>query len=221
METIMPELTRWQFYALITVQAVLGILLCVAMYYLGVRNDAHENQRNHPKTKWIANKMAYLCIIIAGITSYLAVPDLYDSFINDISDKAASAVTNTIFGSTSDDAVITEDAGTPVWGNPNQAQNEIITLMGGFWFHLGFAIYFFCFNYSNVSIGKKLLKLPAYLILASIILLYPKEFHYFRPSEFGELIIMLILSGVLIALTHDFSRKQSLPPIPGQLNGQA
>lgn len=217
----MESMTLWQFYAVFAVLFVSGVLLCWAMLTLGARNPI----LGHRTAQWAANirdKLFIAFIILAGIASYQTLPDIFNAFTSDVStvvaeatvDLGEKAIRGEDLGPGVDLSTSLREATTGViWGEYNESQHNALMLMTGFWFFLAWCCFVGNYAKSPSSWWQKFLKIVAYPLLTSVILLWPMNVHYLNADELTFPAVMLLVAGVLIAASHDWS--PAPPPLPG------
>lgn len=215
------HMTKWQFYAEFAVQFVLGIGFCYAMYELSLRNPILGWTPN--KTfDTLRSKLGMGLIVLAGVFSYFALPTVYHAFLDDVEmvvdstvDKAVGDVvdgkTPSDFGLSGSDNVNGNPAEV-IWGEPNETQRDTFKLMSGFFIALGLCCYVWNFHASRVGVGKKLLKVFGYTVLSIVPLFQPMKLHRFTWDEVQTEVVCLIIAGVCIVLSHDWSKLP--PPVP-------
>ena len=211
-------MTLWQFYAELAVQSVMGVLFCWALYRLGGR-DPKLGWKPGKLKNWFQEKILYILILAAGLASFDLLPNLYHSFINDVSGAAAEAVVNSA-GAAIDGTLETPDvqelkemASGVVWGEMDPTQYESLTLMSAFWLFFGWCCYLAGYCASPVNFFIKLVKALGYCCLSSAMILLPMCMHQFTWEEFESPFYFLAIAAICIAATHSWTRKMP-PPLP-------
>ena len=155
----------------------------------------------------------------AGLASFDLLPNLYHSFINDVSGAAAEAVVNSA-GAAIDGTLETPDvqelkemASGVVWGEMDPTQYESLTLMSAFWLFFGWCCYLAGYCASPVNFFIKLVKALGYCCLSSAMILLPMCMHQFTWEEFESPFYFLAIAAICIAATHSWTRKMP-PPLP-------
>lgn len=214
----MPHLTLWQFYSQVGMQIVLGVAFVALMIWLGGRNPRLGWKSPYWAVK-LRDGLAVVFIFMAGIASYNTLEDLFHAFSYDVADTVVEggfdiiekAASDDVSGGTISNAPVDDSA--PVWGEAGEEQHTTLMLLAGFWICLGCWCYLLGYKSSYVGWWKKLLKPVGYFLAAVPLMLWPMEIHYFTWSELSTGVVMLIIGGVLILLTHDFS--PAPPALPG------
>ena len=209
----LPLMTKWQFYAEFAVQFVLGCAYCYAMIKLGGRNP-RLGRESKPWAENFRYKLGGAFMILAGIFSYFTLPTVYHAFVDDVSSSAAEVATEAITGTLEHSSVTITATDGLIWGQASETQHEAFILMAGFFIALGWCMYVWGFKASAVGWGKKLLKIVGYAVLSCIPLFQPMKLHYFTWNEVSTEVVCLIIAGVCIALSHDWSKLP--PPLPQQ-----
>ncbi len=213
----MPPLTKWQFYAEFAVQFALGIAYCYGMYKLSDRNP-QLGWKPKPFFEKVRNKMGVGLIILAGLFSYLALPTVYHAFLDDVDvviDHAVDKTVDDVMEGKVPNLSVDEAASEPsevTWGEANETQHDTFLLMAAFFITLGLCCYVWNFHASKVGIGKKLLKVVGYSLVSMVPLIQPMKLHRFTWDEVQTEAVCLIIAGVCIALSHDWSKLP--PPLP-------
>ena len=221
--TSLPIMTKWQFYAMFAVQFALGVLFGYAMFYLSDR-DPKLGWKPSRFMQWVRDKLFVILIVLAGIASFQLLPDIFKAFTSDAVDVIGETIANTATNAMDGKIDASElphisvyDEGRVVWGEPDEAQNEALVLMSGFWLFIGWFIYVGGFKASPVGFFKKLIKVIAYSCLSCILLFTPMDLHYFTFDEIAPSAALLVIGVVGVLVTY--SGNKLPPPLPAPENG--
>lgn len=207
----------WQFYAVFFVMCVVGVALCYAMFLLSERCPL-LGHKTAPWAMRMRNNLTTGFLIVAGAVSYFSLPDIVNAFTSDVTEK----VVNTSFDmgekvlkgkDISQDYNIGNETrkmlSGAIWGEYNSSQKQSLWLMTSFWFFLAWMIYVGNYHKSPSNWWQKACKIIAYPALSLVIVFFPINVHYFNMSELKVPLILLVVAGALIALSHD---RTPLPP---------
>lgn len=217
----MEPMTLWQFYAVFFVMCVVGVGLCIAMFWLSARNPLLGRKRG-TWAESVRNKLMIGFLIMAAIASYGIFEDITHAFSSDVAEVVANTTVDlgekVIKGESIQNDVnvgegIKDSFSGTIWGEYDSSQKNTLYLMTGFWFCLAWCVYFGNFAKSSSAWWQKLCKIIAYPCLTFTIIFFPLNVHYFNSSELTTPLVFLIIAGVLILVSHD---RTPLPPdLPG------
>lgn len=218
METVyLPMMTRWQFYAMFGVQFVLGVAYCLAMFWCATRDPVLE-WKPSPLVDKLQNKVGFGLFIVAAVTSYFSLPDVFYAFVEDASSGASEVIVETateVLDGTyraPGGRALQEYLSGVIGGQPNDTQHTALLLMAVFWISLGWCAYTLDFKPSPVGVWKKLVKPVGYAALTALMCLVPMCLHRFSWAELQLPLLLSVVAGACIAASHTYNRVQP-PPV--------
>ena len=219
-------MTLWQFYAVFLVMCVVGVGICWAMLKLGARCPLLGRKRDTWAEK-IRYKLMIGFLFVAAIASYETLPDMVNAFKNDLTDVATETAMDLGERAINGEDVSQEIGkmsniempreGEVIWGEYDKSQSRTLHLLTAFWFALAWMCYVGNFAKSSSSWWQKLCKIIAYPLLSLVVVSFPLGAHYLNSDELMVPLALLVISGVLIVVSHD---RTPLPPaLPDMKNG--
>lgn len=216
----MEPMTLWQFYAVFLVMCVVGVGLCVAMFYLSARNPLLGHKSAH-WAEYIRYKLMIGFLILAAVVSYGIFEDISNAFTHDLTDVVVDTTWDVgekiIKGESIQEDInvgegIKDSFSGTIWGEYDESQKTTLIMMSGFWFFLSWCVYVGNFAKSPSSWWQKLCKIIGYPFLTLVIFFFPLNVHYFNRSELMTPLVFLIIAGVFIFISHDYTPRP--PKIP-------
>lgn len=215
LETTLPGLTKWQFYAMATTLFIVGAAYCCVQFRLAFR-DTIDDCTFDQKTTDRNSKIGLGLLIAMAFISYFFLPSLYYSIINDVSASVAETVVDAgaaaITGGDIDTSAYSVDLKGLIWGWPQNSDFQLAVYgMPLCAFLLGMCLYIGMAQPSPVSMGKKALKVLLQVALLVALLSF-NNLHYFNGGELALVAGSIAASVALYYVTRADERDLANPP---------
>lgn len=215
METTLPGLTKWQFYAMATTLFLVGLAYCYVQFRLAFRDTLDDYKFNKKTSDRNAN-IAVTLLIIMAIVSFFFVPALFSSITADVAESVVNTVvevgTAAINNSNIDTSAYSVSLTGLIWGWPqNDDLKFAIYGLPLCAFLLGMCVYIGMAQPSPVGKGKRALKVLLQVTLLVTLLSF-NNLHYFDATELGIVAAGIVASAVLYYVTRADERDLANPP---------
>lgn len=218
LQSALPGLTQWQFYAMAATLFVVGCVYCYIQMRLAFRDtlDGYTYAHDSKRFDNMRGNVSLGFLIAMATVSFFFLPALFYSFTNDFSTAVANVIVDTgaaaIQGKEIDMSGYDIDMSGLVWGWP---QNEDLkfTIYGLplCAFLLGMCLYIGMAQPSPVGNGKKALKVLLQLTLLATLLAF-NNLHYFNTTELLCIAVPAAASAALWLASRASDTDLASPP---------